>query len=929
MLVNASLSETCQQLDMTREQFRQLQQEDPTLKQVWEVVDKPSLRGTFIIRDDLLYRQWTPPGQGTDAAVEQLVLPQQCRKTVLKLGHSIPLAGHMGRSKTARRILQRFYWPTLFRDVKTYCQNCEDCQKCYNKKPPRAPLIPLPIVEEPFQRVAMDLVGPLPKSRRGNRYILVLSDYATRYPEAIPLKKIDAEVVAEELVKIFAQVGIPKEILTDQGQNFMSQLLKEVYQLLHIQPIRTSPYHPQTDGVVERFNQTLKSMLRKYATEAGRDWDRLIPYVLFAYREVPQSSTGFSPFELLYGRPVRGPLDVLRESWEAHQRSTESVVSYVLHMREKMEKMMDVVQVNMKKAQQQQKCWYDRSSRTREFKVGDEVLVLLPTATNKLFARWQGPYPIVKCMGTVNYQVDMFDRRKRHRTFHVNMLRQWHTPTDTAYAAEETTEEETEDIPTWRGDQRDNQTYQVGEQLDGQQRGDLETLLEQFGDVLQDTPGRTDLTEHSIHLREYAHPVRQSPYRLPHAYREEVRRELDDMVQAGVIEPSTSEWASPIVLVPKKDGSTRLCIDYRRLNAVSYQSAYPMPRVEDLVDQLGKAKFLTTLDLTRGYWQVPLSVESRPRSAFTTPFGLFQFKVMPFGLHGAPSTFQRMMDQLLKGAEHFAAAYLDDVIIFSQSWGDHLQQVREVLRRLRKAGLTARPKKCHFGTSTCVYLGHVVGHGEVRPEQCKVQVVQTFPTPQTKQQVRAFLGLTGYYRKFVPHFSTLAAPLTDLIKKNAPNCVQWTESCEVAFQQLKDHLCSEPVLTSPDFARPFILQTDASDRGVGAVLSQVGGEGDEHPIAYFSRKLLPREEKYSTIEKECLAIKLGIQAFHVYLAGRPFIVQTDHRSLQWMDQNKHMNSRLTRWSLALQPYSFKVDHRPGRANGNADALSRMLDNSAN
>ena len=710
---NAIPSETCQTMDMTCEQFRQLQKDDPTLKQAWETVDKPSLKGTFVIRDGLLYRMWEPPGQGTDAAIEQLVLPQQCRGTVLKLGHSIPLAGHMGRSKTARRLLQRFYWPTLFRDVKTYCQKCEDCQKCYNKRPPRVPLVPLPIMEEPFQRMAMDIVGPLPKSRKGNRYILVLSDYATRYPEAVPLKTIDAEVIAEELVRIFAQVGIPQEILTDQGQNFMSQLLQEVYRLLHIQPIRTSPYHPQTDGVVERFNQTLKSMLRKYATKAGRDWDRLIPYLLFAYREVPQSSTGFSPFELLYGHPVRGPLDILRESWEANGRSTESVVSYVLHIREKLEKMMDLVQVNMKKAQHQQKQWYDRSSCTREFEVGEEVLVLLPTATNKLFARWQGPYPVVKRVGKVNYQVDMFDRRKRHRTFHVNMLRKWHSPTDTAYTAEKTTEEETDEVPAWRYDKGDPNAYHVGEQLESQQRSELDSLLEDFTDVLQNTPGKTDLAEHTIHLKEYTHPIRQSPYRLPHAYREDVQRELADMLQADIIEPSDSEWASPVVLVPKKDGSTRFCIDYRRLNAVSTQSAYPTPRVEDLVDQLGKAKFLTTLDLTRGYWQVPLSEDSRPRSAFTTPFGLFQFKVMPFGLHGAPATFQRMMDQLLKGAEHFAAAYLDDVIIYSQSWPEHLQHIREVLKRLRAAGLTARPSKCHYGTSQCIYLGHVVGGGEV------------------------------------------------------------------------------------------------------------------------------------------------------------------------------------------------------------------------
>ena len=208
-------------------------------------------------------------------------------------------------------------------------------------------MIPLPAMSVPFERIAMDIVGPLPRSRSGHRYILVLCDYATRYPEAIPLRNINAEHIAEELVHVFSRVGIPRKILTDQGSNFTSQLLAKVYRLLHIHAIRTSPYHPQTDGLVERFNQTLKEMLRKTASEEGKDWNQLIPYVLFAYREVPQESTGFSPFELLYGRHVRGPLDVLKEEWEASPKSDESIISHMLLMREKLEKMASLVQNKM------------------------------------------------------------------------------------------------------------------------------------------------------------------------------------------------------------------------------------------------------------------------------------------------------------------------------------------------------------------------------------------------------------------------------------------------------------------------------------------------------------------------------------------------------------------------------------------------------
>ena len=482
-------------------------------------------------------------------------------------------------------------------------------------------------------------------------------------------------------------------------------------------------------------------------------------------------------------------------------------------------------------------------------------------------------------------------------------------------------EPEEDDVILWK-DSESGQSPVFGQELVDKQRRDLLGLLDEFADVLRDKPGRTTLTGHTIETGT-ATPTHQHPYRLPHAYKDVVQQELKEMLADGIVEPSMSEWAAPIVLVKKKDGLFRFCVDYRKLNSVSRVDAYPMPRMDELIDNLGQAQFVTTLDLTRGYWQVPMSEESRAKTAFTTGFGLYQFRVMPFGLQGAPATFQRMMDQLLMGLEGYTAAYLDDLVIFSESWPDHLEHIQRVLQRLREAGLTVKPKKCQFGMKECVYLGHVVGNGTVKPEHGKLEAVQNFPIPETKSQVRAFLGLTGYYRRFIPGYSSIAAPLTDLTKKYAPTKVAWSEACATAFRKLQELLCSSPVLRSPDFTRSFILQTDASDRGIGAVLSQEDSEGEEHPVAYFSRKLLPREERYSTVEKECLAIKLGIQAFRVYLMGKPFVIQTDHRSLVWLDRLKENNARLTRWSLALQPYQFIVQHRSGRANGNADALSRV------
>ena len=590
-------------LDLTAEELRDMQEKDDSLAAVRKAaIGGVSTAGTgFFEREGLLYRRWTPRGRDEDMAIEQLMLPTPCRKTVLQLAHELPLAGHMGKKKTSERILQRFYWPTLFHDVAEHCRICGECQRTSPAGKSRAPLVPLPVIDEPFQRMAMDIVGPLPRSHSGNKYLLVVCDYATRYPEAVPLHTIDAPRIAEELVKVFAQVGVPREILTDQGSNFTSQMLTEIYRLLGVQPIRTSPYHPQTDGLVERFNQTLKRMLKKAAMDNVKDWDKFVPYLLFAYREFPQASTGFSPFELIYGRQVRGPLDILKESWEASTKSDESVVSYVLPVQEKLAKMSKLVQENMAGAQREPKRWYDRNARQRQFESGDQVLVLLPTSSNKLLAQWQGPYPVLRRVGGVNYQVDMYDKRKQRRIFHVNMLRKWHTPTALSLWADEAMETEADEIPLWKEAQEMQEGPSLSDHLTSHQRDELQSLLKEFRHVLQNSPGMTFLTEHSITTGS-ANAMRQPQYHLPHVYRDVVLQELQEMEEEGIIERSSSEWAAPIVLVPKKDGTLRFCVDYRKLNSVSETDTYPMPRIDEMIDRLGKAKYITTLDLTRGYW---------------------------------------------------------------------------------------------------------------------------------------------------------------------------------------------------------------------------------------------------------------------------------------------------------------------------------------
>ncbi|KAI4902503.1 hypothetical protein NFI96_000908 [Prochilodus magdalenae] len=277
---------------------------------------------------------------------------------------------------------------------------------------------------------------------------------------------------------------------------------------------------------------------------------------------------------------------------------------------------------------------------------------------------------------------------------------------------------------------------------------------------------------------------------------------------------------------------------------------YPMPRADELIERLGKARFLSTLALCKGYWQVPLSQASRKLTAFRKPSGLYHFLTMPFRLQGATASFQRLMDEVLRGKENFAAAYIDDVVVYSSSWKEHLRHLSIVLK-INEAGLTANPSKCHLSCKEVSYLGYILGGGQIRPQVDKVEAVRATPQPTTKRRVCSFLGLAGWYCRFIRNFSTIAAPLTNLTKKDMPQRVKWPRDCENAFNELKNALCGEPVLASPDF---FLVQTDASGLGLGAVLLQDEGE-DRKPILYISRKLFLRKVRYSTIEKEALAIK--------------------------------------------------------------------------
>jgi len=459
----------------------------------------------------------------------------------------------------------------------------------------------------------------------------------------------------------------------------------------------------------------------------------------------------------------------------------------------------------------------------------------------------------------------------------------------------------------------------VLDHLEPEHRNQLRQVLNTFRDIFQDRPGKTKLCKHSIELQPGTKPIRLSPYRVNPHKAELIRRELELMLDMGVIEESNSPWASPIVLVPKPDGSIRFCSDFRRLNSVTIPDAYPMPRIDDLIDKVGRAKYLTKIDLSRGYWQVPMDDSSVPISAFVTPHGQFQWRFMPFGLRNAPATFQRLVQQVLLGMERFTGAYLDDIIIFSTTWEEHLQHINRVLSAIRSAGLILKRSKCVFATAGLEFLGHKVGLGKVEPRRQTVQALLDFPRPNNPKQLRSYLGLAGYYRKFIPHFADISACLTNLLRKGV-RCT-WSAQPEAAFLDLKSRLASRPILRPPDFNKPFSLAVDASNVAIGANLFQVI-DNIEHPVCYYSKRLDVHQQRYSTVEKEALALVLAVRVFSPYFGAQPVTVYTDHSPLQFVQRMSNFNQKLLRWALELQQYNINIVHRAGKLNLIPDILSR-------
>jgi len=458
---------------------------------------------------------------------------------------------------------------------------------------------------------------------------------------------------------------------------------------------------------------------------------------------------------------------------------------------------------------------------------------------------------------------------------------------------------------------------------------DVDNLTTEFSDVLREPPPglpRWRETISTIPTIEGAKPPYRAPFRLSPAERRELEKQIAHLLEMKYIQPSTSPYGAPVLFIPKPDGTLRMCLDYRMLNSITVKNRYPVPRVDDLLDTLGGARVFSSLDLAAGYWQIRLKDEEIPKTAFSTHLGHFEWRVLPMGLSNAVATFQNLMNRIFGERGYlrkFVLVYLDDILVYSKTAEEHAQHLRLVFQALREEELFAKPSKCYFNKSELKYLGHIVGSGGIKVDPAKIAAVRNFPLPQNVGDVRSFLGLATYFRRFIQGFGVLARPLHALTRNACTRSGwKWTEQCEASFLALKDALSSAPVLAMPDWpaaesgSKPFEIIADASVHGIGAVLLQ-----DGHPIAFESKKFHPAAYNYDTGEQELLAIVYALQKFRCYVEGTEFKLVSDHEPLTFLDKQPRLTRKQARWYEFLRPFSYKWEHRPGRVNV-ADPLSR-------
>ncbi|KAK1574153.1 hypothetical protein QYE76_019008, partial [Lolium multiflorum] len=702
------------------------------------------------------------------------------RKLLLQESHGGGLMGHFGRDKTLSMLSTHYYWPRMKRDVERLCNRCTTCLQAKSTSNPHGLYIPLPIPYAPWSDISMDFVLGLPRTKHGHDSIFVVVDRFSKMAHFIPCHKSDdashiASLFFREVVRLH---GIPASIVSDRDVKFMSYLWKSLMAKFGVKLLFSSSSHPQTDGQTEVVNRSLSTLLRTLVKKNLKSWEDCLPHAEFAYNRATHKTTSRSPFMVVYGFEPPTALDIL--PLPLHERTNMDFDKRTTAMKKLHEETRATIQEHVLR----QATRLNAKKKERIFEEGDLVWIHLrkerfPHERNsKLKPRGDGPFKVLKRINNNAYVID---------------------------------------IPTSK--------YLV-----------KSTLME-FQDVFPDElpHGLPPLRgiEHRIDLIPGAPLPNRAAYRTNPEDTKEIQRQIQDLLAKGYVRESLSPCAVPVILVPKPDETQRMCMDCRPINAITVRYRHPIPRLDDMLDELSGATIFSKIDLRSGYHQIRMAIGDEWKTAFKTKLGLYEWLVMPFGLSNAPSTFMRLMNHILRPLiGKSVVVYFDDILIYSKNLEDHVQHVREVLCILRHEKLFANLPKCHFAQNKLV------------------EAIHNWPTPTNVGQVRSFHGLAGFYRRFVKDFSTIACPLNELTKKNVP--FVWGKAQQKAFDELKKRLTEAPLLALPDFAKTFEIECDASGLGIGGVLMQNG-----KPVAYYSEKLDGARLNYPIYDKELYALGSG------------------------------------------------------------------------
>ena len=756
---------------------------------------------------------------------------------------------------------------------------------------------------------------------------------------------------------MFMQTGLASTVTisSDNASYFCAALTKEFLQRVGVSPRFSTPYHPNACGIVERAIGSVKNIINKVAYSHPKEWYEYLPYVMWALREVPNESTGVPPYLLVHGKLARGPLAILKETWVGARDYPLSLgktaSEFLQELKEKFEIAQIYADAHTKIAQKKYVDHYNLRSRDKHFEVGEECLILMPDdTTSKVFARWKGPAKIVDVPSKYSYLVE-FNGARYH--LHANKLRKFQVRVDevTCNAMSLTVcdnmagcncamiyetdsdfgsvcvvdppvdrELEAESLPSRRIDPA------ALAHLTERQRSELLEVLDRHAKCFADTPGLCELVQHEIPITADFRPKRLRAYRVPENLKHEVNKQISELLRLGFIVPSSSPMASPIVCVLKAGGGVRIAINYQYVNRYTIPDVTPLEDVQEIIQKVGNAKYISLYDAKSGYWQCKVRSQDQWLTAFVCDSGLYEWTRCPFGLRSSGCTFLKNLRQILEPVRAFVASYVDDTAVYSNDWESHIAHTDRYLSTIEASGMTLNLNKAIFAKSEIKFVGHIIGSGKRRIDPARAASIQQLKTPETKKQVRQIMGLFSHFREYIPNFAQHAQVLTDLTSKKSPERVPWGNKEQQAFDKLKELLCKATMqpLNVIDSSRPFCVSVDASEGAVGGMLTQPMPDGTEQPVAFVSCKLNATQRNWSTIEKEAYAAIWCLQKFRHWIFGTPITLYSDHNPLTFLTDSAPKSSKLMRWALALQEFNIQFVYRAGKCNKAADCLSRMV-----